>query len=289
MNTVIVDALRPPLSRGPLRFLITLLGIALFLVSTETLCEDLPSQGPRACAHRGDVEAAPENTLPALVSAVEKGAHQIEFDLRLTRDGRLVLMHDEAVDRTTDGSGKVTDLTFEEVRSLDAGSWFSERFAGTQVPTFEEALEVIPPVHLCNVHLKGTPEVAEKAARVLVERNRLDHCFLAATIEQASAAKAVAPTIRICNMSRQAGPDTSYPEETIRLGCEYIQLLGSKQNLKETVKNLHENNVLVNFYFGNTRQEIEELAGAGVDFILTDHLDLCLEVLQKYGTRPVGK
>lgn len=235
----------------------------------------------RTCAHRGDVGAAPENTLPALASAVRKGAEQIEFDLQLTRDGALVLMHDATLTRTTGAEGEVGDYSLSELKNLDAGSWFGPGFAGTRIPTFQEALEVIPRTILCNCHLKGGPEVGAAAARILQEMNRLDHCFLAATVEQAEEARKIAPEIRICNMTRQTAPHTTYVEETIRMRCEFIQLLGSKENLKETVSRLHDHGVTVNFYHGNTEADIRTLRDAGVDYILTDELDLCLQILRE--------
>lgn len=93
-------------------------------------------------SHRGEHLAHPENTLAAFQAAIDAGADYFELDVRTTSDGRLVLMHDRTVDRTTDGKGKVKDLTFEQVRQLDAGVKFDARFAGTRVPTFEEALNL---------------------------------------------------------------------------------------------------------------------------------------------------
>src|SRR5262249_7476269 len=81
-------------------------------------------------AHRGYSSDFPENTLPALEAALEAGAHVAEIDVRLTRDGKLVLMHDPTVDRTTDGSGPVSDMSLEEVKKLDAGRWFDRKVAG---------------------------------------------------------------------------------------------------------------------------------------------------------------
>ena len=92
------------------------------------------------CAHRGHSAAAPENTLPALEAAAAHGATAAEIDLVLTRDDRLVVLHDEILDRTTSGSGRVAALTFAEVKRLDAGAWFGPAFAGTRVPSLEEAL-----------------------------------------------------------------------------------------------------------------------------------------------------
>ncbi len=85
--------------------------------------------------HRGACAYAPENTFSAFDLAVEMGCHAIETDVRLTADNALVLIHDSAVDRTTDGTGQVSDLTLAMIESLDAGSWFSPEFAGARIPT----------------------------------------------------------------------------------------------------------------------------------------------------------
>jgi len=98
------------------------------------------SDGPFISAHRGFSARAPENTLPALEAALEAGAHVAEIDVRLTRDGKLVVMHDADVDRTTDGSGPVKALTLREVKKLDAGRWFDRKYTGIKVPTLDEVL-----------------------------------------------------------------------------------------------------------------------------------------------------
>jgi len=95
---------------------------------------------PLVFAHRGASAYAPENTFAAFDLAIEMGAPAIETDVRATADSHLVLMHDERVDRTTDGHGKVSDLTLAEVRALDAGAWFGRELAGQRVPTVEEFL-----------------------------------------------------------------------------------------------------------------------------------------------------
>ena len=95
---------------------------------------------PAVIAHRGASAHAPENTLAAFALAAEMGASHIETDLRRTRDGRFVLVHDARVNRTTDGFGRLSQLTLSEVRRLDAGSWFGRAFAGERIPTLEEGL-----------------------------------------------------------------------------------------------------------------------------------------------------
>ena len=91
---------------------------------------------PILLAHRGLVRHAPENTLPGFAAAIELGL-SIELDLYQTRDEYLVIIHDETVDRTTDGTGEVINMTLAEIRKLDAGSWFDPRFTGERVPTNE--------------------------------------------------------------------------------------------------------------------------------------------------------
>lgn len=93
-------------------------------------------------SHRGEHLSHPENTLPAFQAAIDAGADYFELDVRTTADGQLVLMHDGTVDRTTNGKGKVRELTFEQIRQLDPGVKFDAKFAGTRVPTFEEALDL---------------------------------------------------------------------------------------------------------------------------------------------------
>jgi glycerophosphoryl diester phosphodiesterase len=93
-------------------------------------------------SHRGEHLAHPENTLPAFEAAIDAGADFFELDVRTTSDGRLVLIHDGTVNRTTGGTGKVRELTFDQIRALDAGAKFDPRFTGTKVPTFEEGLNL---------------------------------------------------------------------------------------------------------------------------------------------------
>lgn len=233
------------------------------------------------CAHRGDLASAPENTVPAFESAVEKGAAMIELDVHLTKDGELVIMHDGTVNRTTDGRGKVADLTFAEIRALDAGSWFGPEFAGTRVPTLREVLEVIPEHVLCNVHCKNAPGVAAKAALLIRDMGRLRQCFLACSREQIAEARAAVPAIMTCNMSRQMGDRAGYVNTTIELGSEFIQLHRSMglDDVAEHVKRLHEHGVRVNFCCADAPEELRHLAAAGVDYILTDDLDTALAVL----------
>jgi glycerophosphoryl diester phosphodiesterase len=96
-------------------------------------------------AHRGAASVAPEETLPAIVAAVKQGADYVDFDVRWTRSSVAVLMHDETVDRTTNGTGYVSSLYLSQLQALDAGSHFSPVYAGEKVPTLGAALRAMAP------------------------------------------------------------------------------------------------------------------------------------------------
>ncbi len=116
-------------------------------------------------AHRGASETYPENTMAAFRAAMDMGVDQIETDVRVTADGELVLVHDETVDRTTDGTGKVRDFTLEELKKLDAGSKKGAIFAGEHIPTLRELMELVkdnPDITL-DLELKEYPTEGREA------------------------------------------------------------------------------------------------------------------------------
>lgn len=102
-----------------------------------------PGDAAFIAGHRGGRTVAPENTMPALQAALDGPMGFVETDIQLTKDGVPVLMHDTWVNRTTNGEGRVGDLTFAQLQTLDAGAWFSPEFAGTRVPTLESLLSAL--------------------------------------------------------------------------------------------------------------------------------------------------
>ena len=131
--------------------------------------------------HRGYRAKYPENTLVSFSKALELGVDMIEFDLNLTKDKRLVVIHDQKVDRTTDGTGFVRDFTLEEIRLLDAGSWFSEKYKGLTIPTLEEFLELtsIKGDLLYNVEIKEkTRECVDLTVNTLRRYGVVDRCVM---------------------------------------------------------------------------------------------------------------
>lgn len=127
-------------------------------MSLVVLLTVVANSAPLSIAHRGNSMFAPENTLASFRSALGI-ADMVEFDVHVTRDGQLVIMHDDTVDRTTDGTGTVNRLTFSQLRAFDAGFWFSTNFVGERVPTMAEAILTILPRATPLIECKtGTPE-----------------------------------------------------------------------------------------------------------------------------------
>lgn len=236
----------------------------------------LPVRG--ICAHRGGAATHPENTLPAFQEAVRLGAHMIEFDIAITRDGVPVLMHDATVNRTTDGKGKVNELTLAELKRLDAGVWKHARFAGTRVPTLEEALAGMPRNVWLNVDFKAdtrfagkSADAARRVAEILVKTGRVGQSLFAARGADGTAARAVAPALRICSMDRKPDP-ADYVQAAIAQRADFIQLRDCAHDarLPAWISALKAAGVRINYFFTDDPAEAARLLAAGVDFVLTD-------------------
>ena len=279
-----------------------LLTLATFLTVSIFLAATAHTQG--ISAHRGEHLESPENTLPAIKAAIDAGAQQVEIDVKSTRDKILLLMHDWTVDRTTDGSGKVADLSYDEIKLLDAGSWFSQDHRNVRVPTFRETLTIIPHKTIVNVHVHGGTATVVSAAKTIKEMDRLDHCFITLDMDafdEMAAARQAVPYIKLCK-GHPAGSaitrnDIMIPEKAFygtgfvspgkidTRKINYIQLFGapaSQAQLIQSVKTLHEYEVIVNFCCANTAEQMRPLLEADVDYILTDNIHIGLKLLKEY-------
>ena len=136
------------------------------------MSENTPSR-PLILGHRGASAYAPENTLAAFRLAREQGADGIELDAKLSADGFVVVMHDTTVDRTTNGTGKVSALTYYELRQLDAGSWYNQKYRGEPIPTLEDVFSAVGRDLLVNVELTNYTTLAdalpEKVAALVIK------------------------------------------------------------------------------------------------------------------------
>ncbi|MBC8159434.1 MAG: glycerophosphodiester phosphodiesterase, partial [Alphaproteobacteria bacterium] len=129
---------------------------------------------PKTIAHRGASGHTPENTIAAFRKAAELGAKWVEFDAKLTRDNHAIIMHDDELDRTTNGVGKVAQTDWADISGLDAGSWYGDEFAGEPVPTLSATIRALAELGLgANVEIKPCPgretETGHMVAAQLVE------------------------------------------------------------------------------------------------------------------------
>ncbi|MGV8025216.1 MAG: glycerophosphodiester phosphodiesterase [Anaerolineaceae bacterium] len=141
---------------------------------------------PVVFAHRGANKYAPENTLASFRKALELGAQALELDITLSKDGAVVVIHDDTVDRTTNGKGAVADLNLAEIKKLDAGAWFSKDFAGEAIPTLEEVLALVQDKALINIEIKNAgkrnEELVQKAAALVVKEKKQESIIFSSFI-----------------------------------------------------------------------------------------------------------
>ncbi len=227
-------------------------------------------------AHRGDSLRAPENTIPAYEYAIQEGADFIEIDIRKTSDGEIIVMHDASVDRTTNGHGNVSELSLNYIKSLDAGSWYSEKFKGVKIPTFEEVLQLAK--NRVGVFIELKQEGLEEDVVSLLKKYDMikDVVVLSSLWSALKSIKMIEPHITtMCDF-----PKVTY-EELYRVQEYFPNIISiHKRNLdKEFIRYVHRRGILVNSWPVNTFEETEKAVLSEVDFITTDDPKKIIEVL----------
>ncbi len=230
--------------------------------------------------HRGTVKFAPENTIAAFDSAIERGADLLEMDVRQTSDGHLVVMHDQSVARTTNQRGDVVGLTLEEIKALDAGSWFGDAFKGEKVPTFQEALAAIEGRVLPDIDFKaGDPEKLVDAVR---EAGLLGKVTLyCGDWEKLKAVLALDSGFIIRPTAPKGLPGLS--ELVAELNPPIVNI-DWKYFSEELVRAIHlgGRKAFVNTMGDHDNAEsMVRAIEAGADYIQTDHLDVLLPLLRQ--------
>ncbi|RLI28655.1 hypothetical protein DRO58_01705 [Candidatus Bathyarchaeota archaeon] len=228
--------------------------------------------------HRGAPSQAPENTIPSFLKAIDVGVDLIELDVRSSRDGFLVVIHDERVDRTTDSEGLVSRFTLEELRSMDAGSWFSPGFKGVKIPTFEEVLNLAKGRVSVAVDLKETG-IEGRVLKLLRSYGLVYGSMVIAPPEVGRRVKVSEPRITIqADLNVRGGFEGSVDElvkSLVDIASIHIEELSS-----DVVKYCHKRGLLVNTWTVNTVEDVLRCVEAEVDFITTDTPKLVIETLR---------
>lgn len=230
-------------------------------------------------SHRGYSSNAPENTIASFKQSVSHGVDAIEFDVRSTKDGFIVVMHDDTVTRTTNGTGKVAEKTFADIRSLDAGSWKGPRFAGQTVPELDEVLDFLDKSGQIAVIDIKEPSILEKVIKLASEKAMKDRIFIQSSdkqlLRQVALLNRDIDRVWLCNdfpvKAITPSKQSKWLTETaadIDVGIVNVNysLLSPR-----VIKHLHKHNIKVWAWTVNHPQIIGYLLSWGVDGITTDN------------------
>ena len=222
---------------------------------------------PIIVAHRGASVAAPENTLASIRAAVQAGADWVEWDTRVTSDGRLLLQHDETLERFTGKKMKVADLTFDETQKVDVGEWFDERFAGEKMPALWEAIEVSLPGVMPLIERKAGS--AEQHFTVLRGMNVLEQVVVQAfDWEFLRQLRELAPEMRIGALGKKKiGKEKM--AEVLELKPNYVGWK-AKDLRQGDVERLHAEGIGVVVWTVDSPAEIRKFVSWGIDAIITN-------------------
>ncbi len=243
-------------------------------------------------AHRGSSGTAPENTLLAFRRAVESGADWLELDVRRTADDGLVVFHDRTLNRTTDGRGPLFRRTVDELRLLDAGRWFSSRYAGERVPTLSMVLEKIPVRVGINVEVKTDGDLhwrsrtAQRLVDVLRETARgrqiivssFNHRFL-------KQLHTIAPSIRIGVLAMPLRDTGLLPSFFVRTVGAAAFVCSRTSLRKRHVHDAHRHGMKVYVYGVNSARHLYRPRRFGVDGVITNYPALMLRLLGRAANR----
>jgi glycerophosphoryl diester phosphodiesterase len=231
-------------------------------------------------AHRGATGYAPENTIAAFDKGVEMKADYIEIDVQRSKDGELVIIHDNTVDRTTDGTGYVKDLTFEQLRSLDAGSFKGEQFKGEKIPTFDEILDRYHGKTGILIELKSPelyPGIEEQVAQKLIERN-LDKpqnekiIIQSFNFESMKITNSLLPKVPIGVLTSNRAHTT---EQALAEFATYADYFNPSYGIvtEELVNQVHAQGMKIQSWTVRSHEAAEFLLEMNVDGIITDYPD----------------
>jgi glycerophosphoryl diester phosphodiesterase len=237
----------------------------------------------RVIAHRGFSGAAPENTIAAVRAAIEIKADMAEIDVTLTSDGHIVVIHDETLDRTTNGNGMVSDVSRAELQLLDAGAWFAPQFAGERIPSLDAVLDEVEGRILLNVEIKSEAVdrgIVAKVASAIQRRKMTDQVVVSSFSPRAlEEMHAVAPEIRtavLYNVEVHQGRDAV--EIVTGLGASVFNI--KRQRLtKKMLRRCREHEIPVGIYTVNDPRRMRRLVKRGAGAIFTDQPDRLLEIL----------
>ena len=240
--------------------------------------------------HRGDGGSAPENTLAAIEKGIQAGANMVEIDVHETRDGVVCVMHDKSVDRTTNGKGKIKDLTWDEIRQLDAGSWYNGAYKGERVPSLEQVIAQINGRVLLLIELKnGTPyypQIEEKVVGLIRQHHAESWCVVQSFhMSILQRIHQLDPEIRLQKLAFFAIPSLGFsfdlafhsfhPEKEPFIESYNLNYLFVTKKL---IHRLHQEGKKINVWTIDSPDVIRKMVNMGVDGVITNHPELAVQL-----------
>jgi glycerophosphoryl diester phosphodiesterase len=244
----------------------------------------IPSAVPVIYAHRGASAYAPENTLAAFKLALQQGADAIELDAKLSVDGEVVVFHDQTIDRTTNGTGKLAEKTLSELKALDAGAWYSMEFTGERIPTLDEVFEQVGRRLFINVELTNyaTPndDLVQKVIE-LVRKHHLEEGVLFSSFHPVNLIKArrLLPGVPVGILAMEGGPGAlarSFVGRWVAPAFVHPYLTDVTDRW---IQRQHEAGRKVNVWTVNDPNDLRALLRWGADGIITDDPRLARQIL----------
>jgi glycerophosphoryl diester phosphodiesterase len=237
-------------------------------------------------AHRGFSGGAPENTLAAFKKAIEIGSDMIELDVHLSKEGQVVVIHDDTLNRTTNGNGKVASYTLNELKALDAGSWFGSQFSGERIPTLKEVLELTHGRVLLCIELKegdlgqyALKDLADRSFQEVEKAGMLSEVLFASfnlsAIERIREKDPSIPVALIYSKSWGSPEEATEGRPISVLSCH------GKVLTQTNISKAHQQGVVVFVWAINTEEDMEYCLNMGVNGIITNHPDRLMRILQK--------
>jgi glycerophosphoryl diester phosphodiesterase len=240
-------------------------------------------------AHRGASAYAPENTIAAFQKAIDTKSDAFELDAKLTKDGEIVVIHDQSVDRTSNGKGKVKDLTLEEIQKLDAGSFFSNEFANEKIPTLREVLEKFSGQILINIELTNYSSIfdglAEKTATLVktlgVEKSVFFSSFHPLNLV---ITRKKLPDVQVALLAVPGKFGWLARSNLMRWVSPQIVHPYYKDIDEDYIDNQHKQKRKVNVWTINDEIEMDRFVKANIDGLITDDPILGRKVLERNDT-----
>lgn len=231
---------------------------------------------PPIIGHRGACGHAPENTLASIRQAAALGVGWVEFDTRLTRDCEAVLMHDDTLDRTSDGSGMVAQSDWAKLRTLDAGAWYGTAFSGVRIPSLRQAITVLAELGLgADVEIKPGPDPEDPTGRIVAELLRAEWPAALPTplissfdAQSLSAARNAAPDIPRALVVSTMPND--WLEQLVELGCNALRCNHEQLTIGQA-QGVRDAGFALRCFTVNQTERAATLYGWGVEAVITDY------------------